>query len=309
VRRALVRSVVVLSVLAVAATALAAARLPKPGTSSQVAALVEGASSIERLPSNLLPPLSQVPADNPGTYYGVAGHECEGMTKCVFSDKSSPRVVVLFGDSHAEMWLPALEPVVQAAHDRLVLIWRPGCPAAAVTVWDSATHKGDTACTSFRTKMVATIATARPVLVLLADRTADVPGPGNRPLSDATWEAGLESTITSLKKATTTVAVIGDVVALAPQLAECLAAYPTSVQKCSVPDPNPATHTHVAAERAAATAKGVAYLNPQPWLCTTVCSPVIGNMVAYWDNLHVSSTYAEYLSGVWAAALKGLLKT
>jgi hypothetical protein len=296
--------------LAVVATSVASGqpRLPRPGTPAQVAALVAASSSIQRLPKPLLPPLSGVPADNPAAYYGVAGRHCDGPTKCVFGDRSSTHLIVLFGDSHAQMWLPAFVPVAQAAHDRLALVWESGCPAAAVSVWDAATHATNYQCNTWRKAMIGKIKRASPFLVLLASRTSDIPGPGNRPTTDAAWQAGLEQTIAALRSATTKVAVVGDITVLSPEnVVQCLAVYATSVQTCAVKNPNGKTRQHFAAELAAATYEGVPYLDPQPWLCTTTCSPVIGNMVAYWDSFHVTSTYAEYLSGVWAATLKPLL--
>ena len=88
---------------------------------------------------------------------------------------------------------------------------------------------------------------------------------------------------------------------------ECLASYPTSVQTCSAPNPNPAQQWHEGAEKAAAKAEKVLYVSPMPWLCTTTCSPVIGNYVAYYDQYHLTCTYAAYLSGVLEAALKPIL--
>ncbi len=35
--------------------------------------------------------------------------------------------------------------------------------------------------------------------------------------------------------------------------------------------------------------------------------PIVGNMVAYYDTLHASATYAEYLSLVLEQAIKPLL--
>lgn len=308
-RRTAVRLAVVAAVIALASTAGAAAKLPAPGSAAQVAALVAASSSIKVLPSNLVPPLSQVPTDDPGTYYGSAGRTCAGVTKCVWGDKTSKELVVLYGDSHAEMWLPAIVPVATEHHFRLSLVWMSGCPAATVSVWDASTHSINKACNTFRKKMLAQIKAADPVLVLTADRTSDIPGAGNKLISDAVWKAGLETTISELKDSKTSVAVVGDVTAFSTGLPGCLASDPTDIQSCSVPNPNPKTHQHFAAEQAAASAEHVSYLNPQPWLCTTVCSPVIGNMAAYWDDFHVTSTYAEYLSVVWGSTLVPLLPT
>jgi hypothetical protein len=156
--------------------------------------------------------------------------------------------------------------------------------------------------------MIAQIRKLAPAFVLIADRTSDIPGANNVLTTDAAWQAGEETTIASLKTKITKVAVLGDIVAFTTTLPNCLAAYPTKVQKCSAPNPNPKTHEHFAAERTAATAENVQYFNPQPWMCTSkTCSAVIGNMVAYYDDLHVTATYAEYLSGVWGSALESLL--
>jgi hypothetical protein len=228
-----------LAVALLAGVADAAAKLPKPATAGQVAARVAASTSIERLPTGLVPPLGELPSDQPRAYYGVAGRECDGMTSCVFGDRSSRTTVVLFGDSHAMMWLPALVPVALADHVRLVLTWRPGCPAATVTVWDPVDHSVATGCNVWRAAQLHVIAAAHPFLVLLASRTSNIPGAGNRPTTDAAWQAGLEQTISALKSPTTRVAVIGDITALDADAATCLAAYPTSVQRCSVPNPNP----------------------------------------------------------------------
>ena len=308
-RRTFASLTVVAVLVAATSVALGAAKLPKPGTASRVSRLVATSSAIERLPSNLLPPLGEVPGDSAGTYYGVAGRHCDGPTKCVFADTKSKRVIVLFGDSHAQMWLPALVPVARAAGDRLSLVWMSGCPAATISVWDAGTHSIFSACDRWRTSMIEAIHSLDPTLVLLASRTSDVPGADNEPTTDAAWQAGLEQTIAALKSPTTKVAVIGDITVFSPHndLAECLAAYPSSIQRCAVANPNGKTRQHFAAEKAAAAAEGVPYLNPQRWLCTATCSPVIGTMAAYYDSFHVSATYAEFLSGVWATALWPLL--
>jgi hypothetical protein len=309
-RRLLVRSAVIATVLCVAVGALAAAKLPKPGTAAQVASLVAASPTIETLPSNLVPPLSEASTDNAQAYYGVVGRECDGVTKCVFAATKSKTTIVLFGDSHAQMWLPALVPVAERAHDRLALVWRAGCPAATISVWDATTHSIDKGCNTFRSTMIAQIRKLAPALVLIADRTSDIPGANNVLTTDAAWESGEKTTIASLKEKSTKVAVIGDITAFTSAPPECLAANPTAVQRCSAPNPNPKTHQHFAAERAAASFEDVPYLDPQPWLCTsTTCTAVIGNMVAYYDEFHVTATYAEYLSGVWGIALKSLLDT
>lgn len=309
--RALLGFALVAVVLGVGGTAGGTAKLPKPGTPLQVANLVATSSAITSLPAKLLPPLSQVSTDQADAYYSVVSRRCEGVTKCVFGDKSSKELLVLFGDSHAQMWLPAFVPIAQSKGFKVALVWLSGCPAADVSVWDASTHSIDKNCNTFRSTMITNIIKAKPAAVLLADRTSDIPGAGNKLISDAVWQAGLEHTISAFKAAKLKVAVIGDITAFDAKhaLPACLAANPNSVQTCSVSNPNPNTHQHFAAEQAAATAESVDYLNPQQWLCTSTCSPIIGNMVAYYDDFHVTATYAEFLELVWEKLLQqdGLL--
>lgn len=305
---AVATSVVVATCIVVAAgtSAGAAPPLPTPGSAKEIARLVTQAPSSTGLPAHLDPPLGEVAGDGPGAYYPPAAHACQGLSACVFGKAKGATLVVLFGDSHAQMWLPALAPVAAAFGWRLALVWRPGCPAADVSVWEAATHSVNAACNAFRAAALTAIAAAHPALVLLASRTADIPGPGNRPISQATWQAGLASTIDAVASKTTRVAVIGDVTAFgaAVPLPACVAANPHAVQRCEVRNPNPRAPSHVAAERAAATATGAAYLDPQPWLCSAVCTPIVGNLFVYADSYHVDATYAEFLSGVWRQLLK-----
>ena len=283
------------------------ASLPKPGTPSQIAALVKVSSNIEQLPSPLLPALQNAGYDNASNYYPVIRQQCSGTTECVFGDKPSKTTVVLFGDSHAAMWLPPLVYDAGQLRFRIVLLWYSACPAASVTVWNPSQHAVNAGCTTWRAQSVSAIRALRPSLILLSDRTTAVDGPGGKPIANATWKAGMERTISDFAGSKLTVAVIGDITALTNEMPQCLAAHPSKIQDCSSPNPNPGFKTHVADEEAAARAKGVTYINPQSWLCTKKCSPVVGNMVVYYDNLHASATYAEYLSLLFEAAVKPLL--
>ncbi len=278
---------VVLAAALLGATVLAAGvadarTLPAPGTPTQVASLVAASHSIERVPSNVVPPIANVAADNAASWgYWKIAHGCTTATECVYGDTASTHTVALFGDSHAAMWLPALDWVGRRLGFRVVLLWSAGCPAADVNVWNSSSRSINAACNTFRAQSLVVIAKLAPELVLTANRTADVLGVAGKYVPSATWQAGLETTLKTLLADKLKVAVIGDVSPLSSQIPGCLAAFPRGVQRCSSPNPNPAMHTELKAEVAAAKDEGVPYLDPQPWLCTKVCSPIVGKYVVY----------------------------
>jgi hypothetical protein len=283
------------------------AALPIPGTPSQVAALVAASSKIEKLPSPLVPSLQNVGYDNAANYYPVVRDGCSGTTKCVFGDTSSKTTVVLFGDSHAAMWLPPLIYDAKHLSFRVVLLWFAGCPAANLTVWNPSQHGIDKGCDAWRSQSITDIKKLAPSLILLSDRTTAVYGATGKVIANAAWKAAMEQTITDFLGSKLTVSVIGDITELTNEISGCLATYPNKIQNCSSPNPNPGFKTHVADEEAAAKAEHVTYINPQSWLCTKRCSPVVGNMVVYYDTLHASATYAEYLSLLFERAIKPML--
>jgi hypothetical protein len=281
--------------------------LPSPGSASAVASLVARSSRIEQLPDNVTPNLFEAINDDAAAYYPVTERGCRGVAKCVFGDRSSKTTIVLFGDSHAYMWLPALVPYAVHERIRLVLVWLAACPAATVTVWDGSSDSPSASCNAFRASSIASIRKIDPTIVLLASRTTQVNGPSGGVISSSTWMRGLETTIRALKTPSTKVAVIGDIAQFSVLLPDCLSAEQGDVQACASPDPNPKIPGHYAAEQEAARATHVAYLNPQRWLCTKSCSPVIGNMIAYYNNDHVTATYAAYLATVFSTAVAALL--
>jgi hypothetical protein len=49
--------------------------------------------------------------------------------------------------------------------------------------------------------------------------------------------------------------------------------------------------------------KGVRYISVTPWFCAGTCPAVIGKYEVYWDQFHITATYAFFLSGILARSL------
>jgi hypothetical protein len=306
--------------LAVTAAALpgSAATGPTPGTASQIALAVAASPKINVLTPSMLTELESAPADLPWRVYGTTGaNGCVTITACVYANVNSTKTIVLFGDSHAMVWLPAVVPWAKANGYRVVLLWQRGCPVAQLPTGFSFNGTADTGaltnaqCTSWTTSMISAITTLAPSLVLLGERTSYVVSmPSRNPFSEAQWQSALAATISQLQTPATKVAVIEDVPWHDTEVPECLAAYLTHAQKCSVRYPSPTHPGQQVAEKAAATATGAGFVNTVKWLCTAngaTCSGVIGSFITYRDNGHVTTTYAIYLSKVVGQAIAGFL--
>jgi len=209
------------------------------------------------------------------------------------------------------MWVPAVNPIAIRDKYRLILLYQNDCPAANVTFWNPNTNAYSTACDTWRTSSIAALKAARPSVVLLASLTALRYSAPGKLMTGTQWQTGLESTISKLKSKSTKIAVLGDINTMSVDPIQCLIANPSAVQQCGSanpnPDPNDANLNF--AEESAAKVKGVRYLSTLQWLCTTTCSPIIGNMVVYLNNWHITATYSAFLSKVMATDLAPLLKS
>lgn len=281
--------------------------LPAPGTASQIARAVAAAPSIHRLPSAASRSLLQIKRDNiANTSLG------SGCTFACEWGKSSKRLVVLFGDSHAYMWSPAVARAVLAGGGRLKLMWTVGCPVAKIHVYGTYSNPNiyNKACDDWRKQSLDQIRALHPSLVLLSERTAKLYSAPNTLFPDSSFRQGLTTTLRDLKAAGINVMMISDNPTYANFLdpTACMQMHPSDIQQCAVPtsQPDPQWRFRGAAERSVAKAVGVDVIDPIKWLCVkSACPPVIDNKAVYLDWSHITATYSAYLSKVIGQAIQG----
>jgi hypothetical protein len=286
-----------------------AAAATAPGSAQQVSALVGASVHIDALDATTSSELAAAPTDFSWAHYpklgGSSTSSCLTATSCVYGDRKASKTVVLFGDSHALMWLPAIAPAVTAHKERLVVLWTNLCPVASVQFYDPPIH--DPAhCDSWRAATVRIINKLAPSLVIIGERTDKVASGPYSFFTNEQWQAGLTTTIRKLQKGTTKIAVIESVVAFNSFVPECLAAYANDVQRCSENVPRTSGALLQQAQINTAKATGSLFVRAASWFCARkACSPVIGNFIVAIDTGHISFSYAKYLSVVMGSALKG----
>ena len=287
-------------------------RLQVPGGAATITSLVQKSTSLSDVPNNLRPSLLDMANDNVLHTRLHAGGCIEIKPECIFGVKSSNKLVVLFGDSHAWMWIAAVLPELTKLNYRVQLIWKPSCPAATISVWYTDTKLPYRACDTWRRQMISYIASEHPRLVILSERTTHLMKNARSLTSNHAVQTGLELTIRELRRGAQRVAVIGDIAAFANYAspAQCLSVHLKSIQLCATTRFNHsatwANHAH--AEQVGARATHAAYIDPTQWLChRETCSVIIGNFGVYTDWSHVTATYSSYLSAVFGDKLKSIL--
>jgi hypothetical protein len=273
-----------------------------PGTASQIKALVAASIHITSANHAVLTEVANANNDTWAVEFHIAPNTaCVTATQCVYGDLTGSSTIVLYGDSHARQWLPALNAIAIAHKARLVILGQDGCPMVKVNFAGS--HYMSS-CSTTATESLKVIATLKPEMVILANSTYDTG------FSKAKWEAGLEATFKAISPSGAQMVVLQDLTefTLAPPV--CISRYPTQIQhECSVNNPNHAMSLLTTTEQSTAKLKKVPYILTQQWFCTTTrCSPVVGNFVTHFDRGHITASYATYLTTVLSTSLQPYFK-
>ncbi|HMG61428.1 MAG TPA: acyltransferase family protein, partial [Streptosporangiaceae bacterium] len=266
---------------------------------------------VTRLPGNLAPPLDKIKGTESAVYRDGCHVDYASIATppCVYGDSSSDQVVVLFGDSHAAQWFPAMEQLANAHGWKLVSLTKASCKVAAVTIVSSG--KPYTACDTWRNAAIARINALRPALVVVSSSDAGSPvHPTGDPLQQ--WTTGYQDTFRALGKSGAKVAAILDTPWPKGDAVDCAAAHLLNLASCTnkaseaIQDQTRRTATETAAE-----STGASVIDPEPWLCNTQgdCPVVVGNTFVYRDDSHLADAYAEALAPVLGRQLTELFGT
>jgi hypothetical protein len=90
---------------------------------------------------------------------------------CVYGDLAGNRTLVLFGDSHAAQWFPALDTAARSNGWRLISRTRSACPSIEIRTWNRQLNREYTECLEWRKTVLAEIAQIKPDLVILANQS------------------------------------------------------------------------------------------------------------------------------------------
>lgn len=255
------------------------------------------------VPQNMKPTLKNVsndlsPVSKDGCHRSPSETSLEG---CVYGDPKGGRVV-LFGDSHAAQWYPALHPYAASRGYAVESRTKSACPSiSATTVFEGNVYHN---CDEWRDAVIERINQEEPTLVVLSNFGGlDLKSGGDK---GKAWEAALVETI---QRIDAPVVVIGDTPSMGETPALCLSKNLHDTQKCSVKRAKALSSPTRKAEREAVAAAGAAYIDLTDLLCNEkTCDPIIGNTLVYRDDNHLTATFSALLAPALGRELDGVLE-
>jgi len=218
--------------------------------------------------------------------------------------ESGSRTVALVGDSHAYQWEPAVREIAAQRDWRLVSMTKSGCTLNDVKLTNTMLKRDYVECYAWRQKVMDRIEEEKPDLIIT---TAAIFNPRPGDFADR-WVAGVARTTAQLVAFGAPVYVIEDTPYPKRDVPDCLAQNVRAVGECALPieEAYSDNDRRIRSAQAARDA-GANLIDPAAWFCNqTNCPPIVGNVVVYSDNSHMTQTYSRALSTVLAEQLPEL---
>ena len=263
-----------------------------PAVIAAVGAVRRGAP----IPAHLSPPIGKlggVPHEyalpNPCIGHDVSPRVATRI--CRTGDVSSRKLIVLLGDSHAWMWLPAVVEMARRDHWAVVPLLRLGCTPGR---WMG--PEGDAGCEAWYSWAVRQVGTLHPDVTLVSGSLSKKRSSFAR--------AGVDNLVSAARtlQVSGRVVVIGDPEGLEQSPVDCLLSRQASMATCATTWPSQTLEVGDEVARRAREA-GTGFLGTRQLLCyERTCPAVIGRTIAWADNNHVSGTYSAWVAPAFRAA-------
>src|SRR5487761_1910820 len=268
-------------------------------TTAQMQSLLASSSSVTQVPQELQPPLASAFSDVPVLYNDgcVDAYTSTLLASCTYGDASSPKSVVLFGDSHAAMWFPAINAAAQQYSWKLYAWTKATCPPLEITVFSPDLGRTYTECTTWRDEVLQQIATLHPSMVILGVARHYSPIYGFS-MYDSQWMSGLIQMITEIRDLGPRVVLLGPIPKPATSIPNCLSANLDNAPACATSRDGGVDLPGMRTEESVVRAVGGYYINTLWWLCSAqaICPPIISGFLVYRDDNHLTATFAGLLS-------------
>ncbi|WP_138735628.1 acyltransferase family protein [Modestobacter excelsi] len=269
----------------------------------QVQAAVAASVDVGPVPANLTPSLADAPDDKPEVFVNgcVRSWLYIGQGECASAVTTSPTTVALVGDSHAAMWQPAMEQVATQRGWRLETMTKVTCPLLDLPITSPYLGREYTECEQWRGQVLDRLRAEHPALIVLA--TAHHYGADfGFTVGDRQWTDALTRTVPQLRATGATVLVLGAVPSPRMNAPTCLSGHLDSAAACGLPRARALDDAGTAAEAVATAAGGGQYADISALFCTADrCPVVIGDLLVFRDDNHISVEYAQWLAPVVGA--------
>ena len=275
----------------------------------KVGRLVRQGLTLHTVPRDVDPPVLRIvgTAFNPKYSKCLLPRAVVSVRTCVFGAVKSRQTLVVFGDSHAMQWMPAIDVYGQQAGYRVVAIYKASCPVPSVDVFVGQPELGPKQaitgpfpqCTQWRNSALRYIRALKPTAVIIAFQQGV--RPGSFTFEGQWWISGLKTSVRALQASGARVIELGPNARPPQDPGLCLSRRNADPADCGGTFSQP---ERAALESDSLRSLGATFIDVEPWFCSNAqCPVIIDDRIAYANRGHVSAQYASDLEPLVAAKL------
>lgn len=267
---------------------------PQVYPGARVASGAEAAGSLtDSNTASPAPGIDAAAADRPPAYAQGCHQDpaVDEVVSCEYGAPRARRTMILLGGSHSAHWQPTLEVIAEQRGWRLLAATKSGCRPGTHLAGDAGEAGGGSAeqqesCRAWNAASLEWIAEQDPDLVVLTSTVSRGEGETVPTAYLQVWEQLAQDDIPVL--------ALRDTPRSGQDMVDCLAANGPLTRECDL------NRDRVLARVDPTTQldpEGVTFADLSDSLCDeTRCPPVIGNVIVYSDNSHLSATYSRTLA-------------
>jgi len=299
---------------------------PDSGPSlKQLLSYVDASSQLKRGPnvSTSIPSLTEAGNDSES----VTPYECvsvattpepipsSAVSTCVLGDKKATRTIFLFGDSQAQMWVPAFNVVGTALKWKIVFIAKDGCGPWISPVTNS---QGSSACNQWVHSAIALVNQLKPQVVVPVGLSLSMLSNNQYPLTDQ-FVSEVQSMIHGIEPSHAKILLLQEI----PQFysyfttatpESCLTVHSSSIQNCELTIKQIKTIETTVGLNEVATMDHLPTVPTRELFCGRVrCDVFVDSSgeshLVYQDWAHMNATYSAWIGQALAQLLSKYLPT
>ncbi len=275
-----------------------------------VIAAISVAMKISKLPDNLTPSLTSARADK--SAWLLESNPCSvdfaevRVPVCTGGDANGSKLAILYGDSHASMWMPAVDAIAKKNGYRVELYAKLACPLVEAPVWSYQLNRPFTECNEWQKIVLPKIRAANPDLLIVTDqwKPAVLDGKKSDFDTETLWENEFPKALATLYAMTKRLVVIGNNPSMTTDSINCISKPGVTISICASVRTKADNNAFNKIEAKAAKDLKATYIDTVSWACDAyMCPAVIDNKIVYFDQWHFTSTYVDWLTPSLAKAL------
>jgi peptidoglycan/LPS O-acetylase OafA/YrhL len=213
--------------------------------------------------------------------------------ECIYGKIGSAKKVVLYGDSHAAQWFPALEQLAREFGFELTSLTKSACSSVDISRANQGAYK-NSECKKWRENSIQRIQKLKPDAVIVSSFQYFTI-PRGYPSRAQWWNEGQRLLLSDLQGSSKNLIYISDTPHPLRDIPNCLAT--RKIQDCNTTENTPNLIIN-----------GFKQIDPTPWLCSDICPAIKDGYVVYRDASHISVAAALALTTLLQTTLqdKGL---